>query len=123
MFPPLWPIVVIMGVSWALTGDISELLHSVHGFLVLVVAYASAEIQRDKARAAHHCAEFAISGPCVKLNLPPTVPKATVGSTLSDMAKMIPALLIGLAVGGIIKLLWDSLQQKPKPPAPEVKAP
>jgi hypothetical protein len=114
---------MLIGVSAALIGEemTEKIFHWPHLLLATGLSYASADIQQAKARVAYHCAEFSASGPCANLNFPPTVPEATVGSTLIDMAKSIPALLIGLAVGGIIKLLWDSLRQKPKPPAPKAE--
>jgi hypothetical protein len=124
LLPPLWPLLMLAGASAALSWErTKEVAHWLHILLAGGLSYASADLQQAKARAAHHCAEFALSGPCTKLNLPPTVPEATFGSSLTDMVKTAPALLIGAAVGGLIKLLLDWLKQRSSPPPSDAKTP
>jgi hypothetical protein len=105
---PLWPLLVLIGISEALTWHLTEkVLHWVHVILAGAIAYSAASHEAAE-HAANRCTRLIENGPCLPHQAYEAVPTTVPGPDAVDILKELPPLLIGLLIGGAIRLALDN---------------
>jgi hypothetical protein len=96
----------LIGFSEAMTWHLSEeFLHWVHLILAGGIAYLAASHVAAQ-HAAQHCTRLIATGPCSHASYE-SVPTSGPSLNIGDLLKDVPILLVGLAVGGAIRLALD----------------